>query len=112
MRPRTSLGNWALSKICLAVSPSISGQQFGSLKLMDEVIPESMPFWEPDSSKREEYCETLSGDNGGTLMGPPLPCACKGAVLGGGPTRGAMPSNLGSGPPAILRVSQDHAIPF
>lgn len=110
MRPSTSTGNLARSKICFAVSPMRVESAFQCLSIRAEiVIPDSIPFCAPDSSKRDEYCATLSGVNGGTLIGP-LFWACRGCacVCGcSGPAGVVKPSNLGSGPPAMR-----HAVNF
>ena len=73
-----------------------------------------MPFCAPDSSKREEYCATLSGVKGGTLMGP-LFWACRGCACActcGGAGGAVMPSNLGSGPPAMRRAVNSLSSPI
>ncbi len=73
IRPRTSLGNRALSKIDFAVSPACA-RQFGFLEDISEraIIPANIPFVDPDFSNSAEYSFTLSGVNGGTRTGPPL----------------------------------------
>lgn len=73
-------------------------------------VPDSIPLCAPDSSNRDEYCPTLSGVNGGTLIGPLFwacrgwTCACAGAGAGGP----VIPSNLGRGPPARKRAVSSH----
>lgn len=83
--PRTSFGSPARSNICFACSPP------------------NTPSCAPDFSNNAAYCWTLSGVNGGTLIGFPLVCGCNGP--GGGPwggggaaPAGKAPSNLGRGP--------------
>ena len=74
--------------------------------------PESIPLCAPDSSKRDEYCPTLSGVNGGTLIGP-LFWACRGCACpctGAGPEGAVTPSNLGSGPPATKCAVSAHIL--
>lgn len=98
IRPSTSFGNRALSKICFATSP------------------DKDPFSAPDFSNKAEYSATFSGVSAGTrigagpvwvgLEGVPLYCAWIGAIAGAtGWLCCGFPSNLGKGA-AVQSVSQ------
>ena len=90
IRPSTSLGSPAFSKMFLAISPG------------------NCPFCAPDLSNRPEYCWILSVVSGGIRI-EPVPCDWRtlGWVDATAGELGArvMPSNLGNGAASRLSVS-------
>lgn len=68
MRPRTSLGSLAFSKISFAFSPK-DGQS-NAAYVEAGTIPESTPLTAPDFSNKPAYSAALAGTSGGTRMGP------------------------------------------
>ena len=73
---------------------------YAGFNVRAEALPGSIPSLDPAFSKMDVYSLTLSGVNGGTLMGP-LACGCNaagGASGGGALFEVVKPSNLGNGP--------------
>lgn len=70
MRPRTSLGSLAFSKISFAFSPGSQSADVQSKLVLRLNLPDSTPLTAPDFSKRPAYSEALAGVSGGTRMGP------------------------------------------
>jgi hypothetical protein len=68
MRPSTSLGNRAFSKISFAFSPG--KRQYIAVLKYDRVLPESTPLTAPDFSNKPAYSAALAGTRGGTRIGP------------------------------------------
>ena len=104
MRPRTSLGNRAFSKISFAFSPVLNVSH-GIVDVCIPCVPDRTPLMAPDFSKRPAYSAAFAGTSDGTRMGPfPLFWGCSEPVVCGeklGAAGGAdgmeRPSNLGSG---------------